>query len=168
MLKVGDYVMKSSEGVCKVDRQLMMAPYDSREEVPYYLLIPIKDGRSRVYVRAAESYSDIRPVMSAEEANALIKKIRDIAAAPIESERQREQVYKDALRSLNPERIVGIIKNMYERGLDRQRQGKKNTSVDDRYFKLAKETLYQELAFALGTELETIREMVRNYAETAS
>ncbi len=167
MLKVGEYVMKSSEGVCRVDQRLFMTPYDSSEEVPYFLLIPIRDERARVYVRAAESYTDIRPVMSAEEANALIKKIRDIAAASIESDRQREQAYKDALRSLNPERIVAIIKNMYERGLERRQQGKKNTSVDDRYFKLAKETLYQELAFALGIDPETIQERVKSYAVQA-
>ena len=39
---------------------------------------------------------------------------------------------------------------MYQRKQKRNAQGKKNTATDERYFKLAEEYLYAELAFALG------------------
>lgn len=160
MLKIGEYVMKNSEGVCRVDEEVMMQSFDSAGEVPYFLLVPIRDGRSRVYVRQADSYKDIRPVMSKLEAKKLIGQIPEIGPADIENDRAREQTYKDAIRSLDPVRIVSIIKNMYERSEERMRQGKKKTSVDDRYFKLAEETLFQELSFALKEEPEAVRRMI--------
>lgn len=164
MLKIGEYVMKNSEGICRVDEQVMLQAADNAGEVPYFLLIPIRDANSRVYVRQADSYRDIRPVMSKTEANRLIGKIPEIGPASIESDRAREQIYKDAIRSMDPVRIVGIIKNMYERSAERMRQGKKKTSVDDRYFKLAEETLFQELSFALEKEPEAVREMIEEAA----
>jgi CarD family transcriptional regulator len=164
MLKIGEYVMKNSEGVCRVDEKVMMQSYDSTGEVPYFLLVPIRDGRCRVYVPQADSYRDIRPVMSKGEAEKLIGKIPKIDPASIENDRAREQIYKDAIRSLDPVRIVSVIKNMYERSEERLRQGKKRTSVDDRYFKLAEETLFQELSFALKEEPETVRRMIEDIA----
>ena len=160
MLKIGEYVMKTSEGVCRVDEEIMMQSYDSSGEVPYFLLVPIRDGRSRVYVRRAESYKDIRPVMSCSEAKKLIGQIPKIDPADIENDRAREQTYKDAIRSMDPVRIVSVIKNMYERSEERMRQGKKKTSVDDRYFKLAEEILFQELSFALKEDPENVRRMI--------
>ena len=165
MLKIGEYVMKNSEGVCRVDERVMMQSFDSTGEVPYFLLVPIRDGRSRVYVRQADSYKDIRPVMSAGEAKKLIGQIPKIDPADIENDRAREQTYKEAIRSLDPVRIVSVIKNMYERSEERLRQGKKKTSVDDRYFKLAEETLFQELSFALKEDPEAVRSMIKKVSE---
>lgn len=166
MLKIGDYVMKNSEGVCRVDEQIMMRSYDNSGEVPYFLLVPLRDARSRVYVKQADTYTDIRPVMSKTEARSLIGQIPEIDPASIDSDRAREQIYKDAIRSLDPVRIVSVIKNMYARSEERMRQGKKRTSVDDRYFRLAEETLFQELAFALEKEPEAVRAMIKDVSNS--
>ena len=38
--------------------------------------------------------------------------------------------------------------------------GKKSLAVDDRYFKLAEDLLYSELAFAIGCEKDDIPHMI--------
>ena len=167
MLKVGDYVMKTIEGVCRVDDELMMKAYDSQVEVPFYLLVPIKDQHCRVYVQASENYEGIRPVMSAREAETFIGRIGSIDAADVESDRQREQTYKEAIRSLDPDRIVGVIKTMLAHGEERMRQGKKKTSLDDRYFKIAEEVLFQELGFALKKDTDGVRALIREATKKA-
>ena len=48
--------------------------------------------------------------------------------------------------------LVKIIKTMLLRQQKRTNQGKKSTIMDDRYFKLAEDFLYSELAFAIGKD----------------
>ena len=160
MLKVGDYVMKTVEGVCRVDEELMLKAFGSSVEVPFYMLIPIKDQQCRVYIQASENYEGIRPVMSEQEARAFIGRIPSIDATDVENDRKREQIYKEAIRSLNPDRIVSVIKTMLVHSEERVRQGKKKTSLDDRYFKIAEDVLFQELGFVLKKDAEGIRALI--------
>ena len=78
----------------------------------------------------------------------------------IENEKEREKIYKDAINSCNPQKLVGIIKNLYLRRLERTNSGKKNTVVDDRYFKLAENQLHNELSFALQVEKEQVVQII--------
>jgi CarD family transcriptional regulator len=80
----------------------------------------------------------------------------------IDNDKQREQKYKEAIHSCEPEKLVSIIKNMYNRKLIRTAQGKKNTAVDDRYFKLAENNLYTELAFAMEKDKDDMQLLITN------
>jgi len=44
--------------------------------------------------------------------------------------------------------------------LEREKSGKKNTVIDDRYFKLAENQLHSELSFALHVEKEQVVQMI--------
>lgn len=60
----------------------------------------------------------------------------------------------------NKKRLVGIIKTLYLRKQERVDAGKKNTAVDERYFKLAENHLHSELAFALQIEKANVNEII--------
>ena len=100
--------------------------------------------------------------MSKKDALELIESIKDIDEAYIENEKEREKTYKEALNSRDPKRLVGIIKTLYLRKQERVVAGKKNTAVDERYFKLAENHLHSELAFALQVDKEKVQEMILN------
>jgi CarD family transcriptional regulator len=162
MIRIGDYVVKMNEGVCRVDSELLLDSFQEKRQVPYYLLLPVANDRMRVYVPIAEEYTDLRLVMDKEEALKLIREAGGIKAAEVENDRLREQVYKDALKSLDPKQLVAVLKCMSERSEQRLRQGKKKTAVDDRYQKLAETALFQELAFVLEKRPDEIHEMFVN------
>ena len=165
MLTIGDYVVKAREGVCKVEKELPMMDYAEKQERPYYMLCPVQDVRVKIYVQVREEYGDIRPVMNKKTAVKLIEEVNDIAATRVNNEKDREQIYKDALNSGDPRALVAIIKSMYIRGKQREKQGKKITSVDERYFRLAEKALYSELGFVLGKENDEVREIIMKSAE---
>ena len=73
---------------------------------------------------------------------------------------EREKTYKDALASRDATRLISIIKTLYLRKKERSDAGKKNTAVDERYFKLAENQLHAELAFALGEEKQNIQQII--------
>ena len=160
MIRIGDYVVKMNEGVCRVDSELLLDSYQDRRQVPYYLLLPVANDRMKVYVPVAEEYSDLRLVMDKDEAQNLIRDINGIEATEVTNDKLREQIYKDALKSLDPKRLVGILKCMHDRGEARLKQGKKKTAVDDRYQKLAETALCQELGFVLKKKPDEIHEIL--------
>jgi CarD family transcriptional regulator len=75
-------------------------------------------------------------------------------------EKKRESAYKEAFRSCNPRDLVKIIKTIYARRKVRLEKGKKVTTVDEKYFRMAENNLYEELAIALSLEKSKVTEYI--------
>ena len=160
MYQIGDYVVKTGNGVCHIEdiQHLNMSDVDRNRL--YYLLIPIEDKGAKLYVPVDNENSSIRQVMSRDEAWDMIHRIPQIEEAAIENDKLREQSYKEAIRSGRPEELIRIIKHTYLRRQKRTAQGKKTTATDERYFKMAEDKLYAELAFALGKDKGDMRGII--------
>ena len=150
MYQIGDCVMKVNTGLCRITDIVHLDGIGADKNKEYYLLIPFSDEKMKIYVPVDTIIGNIRKVISDSEAWDLIEGISKIDAVHIENEKQREQKYKDALRSCEPEQWISIIKTMYFRKQKRNSQGKKNTAMDEHYFKIAEKYLYSELAHAIG------------------
>ena len=166
MFKKGDYVVKPNTGICEIEDIAMMSLTDD-DEKEYYVLQPLVDHRSKLYVSVDADRRRLRMAMNASEAADFIEKIAEIAVAKIENEKLREQSYKNAFLSNEPEELVAIIKNMHIRARERFAQGKKTTATDERYFQQAENILYNELGIALGVTKEEIKVMVSEHIQYA-
>ena len=167
MIQVGDYVVKTVEGVCRVADTVKMESYSAGTLRPYYLMVPVSDAQAKIYVPVSDSYTDIRPVMEAGEAERLIREAGRIESPGISDDRSRESVYKEAIRSGDPRKLMGIIKCMHTRKNERTRQGKKSTALDERYYRLAEHALLSELSFVLKKSGDEIRnEILASAGET--
>ena len=161
MYQVGDYIVKASNGVCKV-KAIVHPDFVSDKKKLYYLLTPVADENANLYVPIDRGEESARPVMTEKEAKELVKKIPSIDATWINNEREREHNYKDAVQSNDPERLVGIIKLIYGRKKARAEQGKKTTAVDGRYYDTAERLLYSELELAMHKNKDEILAMIRD------
>lgn len=159
MFKAGDYVVKPNSGICTIESIVSMDLTGTGEK-DYYMLHPVSDVRSVLYVTVDADSSRLRRIMTKDEAYEFIKSIENIEAAWIENDKQREQNYKAALLSNDPAQIVSMIKNMYFRTRDRLAQGKKITATDERYFQQAENVLYSELGIAIGEPADRIRDII--------
>lgn len=160
MFEIGDYVMKTSNGVCHIDdiTKINMSGVDKNKL--YYVLTPVEGKKSTLYVSVDTAPQNIRHALTSDEAMKVINEIPQIEEAWIENDKVREQQYKEAVRSGSPEALIGILKTIYSRKKQRENLGKKNTAVDERYFKQAENLLYAEIAFALGKNKEDISKIV--------
>lgn len=154
----GNYVVNSNNGVCKISDIVTMNMGNGDKE--YYVLIPIEENTAKVFIPVDIAEKRIRPAMNTDEAWRLIKEIKSVDEALIENEREREKLYKEAINSRDPKRLISIMKTLYIRRKKRLEEGKKTTSVDDRYFKLAENQLYSELAFALKVEKSELNQII--------
>lgn len=167
MYQIGEYVVKANSGLCRVEDITHLEGMSVDKKKLYYLLIPLSNEQSKLYVpvdrdRDAKGF---RKVMTEEEAWELINHISKIDEIRIDNEKQREQKYKEAVRECNPVKLVGIIKTMYFRKKKRDAQGKKTTAMDERYFRIAEEHLYEELAFALGKKKSEMCAVIKETIE---
>lgn len=160
MYEIGSYVVKANNGVCQITDILHLDLPGTDKDRLYYLLIPVESKTSKLYVPTDTAEQNLRKALNEAEAWEIIHAIPDTEAAWIANDKLREQAYKEALHSCDPTALVSIIKNLYLRKQQRFEQGKKSTATDDRYFKLAEDHLYAELAFALGKDKGEMRQII--------
>ena len=160
MFEVGDFVIKANSGICRVDDIGHLDISTANKERLYFFLTPLNEASTKLYVPTDKADSGLRRVITEEEAWKIIDAIPEIDEAWIDDDKQREQKYKEVIQSCDLEKLISIIKNMYHRKQKRTAQGKKNTSIDEHFFKLAENNLYTELAFAIGRDKEDMQEII--------
>lgn len=161
MFEKGNHVINTNNGICEIQDIVTMNMSGTAKE--YYLLVPVSEPTAKVYIPVDVAENRIRRVISKEEAWDIIKGIPSIENVWIENEKEREKIYKEALASRDPKRLISIIKTLYLRKKERSDAGKKNTAVDERYFKLAENQLHAELAFALGEPKQNIVHIIEEH-----
>lgn len=167
MYQIGDYIVKSTNGVCEI-KDIVNLDFANDYEKIYYQLMPLSDKNAKLYVPVDRIDDSMRQVMTEKEAENLIKKIPVINEMWINNEKERERIYKDAIHSNDPERLVGIIKLIYQRKKLRQEKGKKTTAVDSRYFELAESLLYSELELVMKRSRDEIYDLIKECCETSA
>lgn len=160
MYEIGDYVVKAGNGVCRVENIFHPDLPGVDKDRLYYLLIPVESSHSKLYIPVDAPAATMRKALDEQSAWDVIRGVSEIEAAWIANDKLREQAYREAIHSCDPTALISIIKNLYLRRRQRSEQGKKSTATDDRYFKLAEDTLYGELAFALCRDKSEIRQLI--------
>lgn len=159
MFEINEFVIHTTGGICQVTD---IAPLDmpgADKDRKYYFLVPIKARGSRVFV-PIDNTNAIRRVMTDEEAWELIDEIPGIEELQVDNDKIREAKYKEAIKSCDCRELIKIIKNLYSRKLKRLEEGKKSTATDDKYFKIAEDNLFSEIAFAIGKNKDEIPDVI--------
>ncbi len=164
MFNIGDFVVKPNTGICKINDIVRMS-LTGKEKKKYFELSPIEDNRAKLYVSIDADRTRLRHVMTKEETQDFIEKINEIEPVFIPNDKMREQQYKEAFKTNEPEALVAIMKNLHARSKRRLAQGKKITSTDERYSKQAEKALYSELAFALEADIREIERIITEKLE---
>lgn len=152
MLKKGDYVVYGNAGICLVEDTTHLDLAGVDKEKLYYVLQPIDEKHSKVYSPVNSKKVRIRKALDEREAQELIDEIPEIEKMEITSEKYKEESFKTAMKTCDCREWIKIIKTLYLRKQERVAQGKKITNTDEKYLRQAEESLYSELAFAMGKD----------------
>ena len=133
MFEVGEYIVYGCKGVCLIEEITHIDIPGSNKDRLYYVLAPYGDGKGKIYAPTDNEKVTMRKVITKTEAEQLIK-----------------EMYKEALKTCDYRAWISIIKTLYCRKQQRIAQGKKITSLDERYLKAAENELYSELSLTLG------------------
>ena len=152
MLKVGYYVIYQ-EQVCQIKEQKM----NEFTNLESFILVPVTDSSLKLNVPV--NNPNIKNLMTKEEIKNLIALMPSIPLIDIE-DKLLENEYKRLYHSGSKEDLIRIIKTTYKRNQDRLNNNKKISEKDNKYFTLAENLLYSEIATVFGISLEEAKEYI--------
>lgn len=167
MFEKGMMLVHPTYGVCEVVHIGKIEMKNVKDDRLYYTLVPLYDTKSKLFIPAETVNSDLRPVMSRENALKLVENLPEIEPIIVQNEKEREKLFKDMIRSGSCEDISRIIKTLYQRKKARLAAGKKAVSLDEKYLFIAREQLYGELAVSLGIEKGGVEDYIAKCIEGA-
>ena len=156
MFSVGDKIIYGENGVCTVEK---IAPLDisgaSADKLYYHLRPLIGSG---TYFAPVDSNAFMRPVISREEAEALIASIDSIEPAICTDTRFNhvDAFYKELFKQHSCEALVAIVKGL--RG--KMSEKKTKSSRAESTMKRAKDILHGELSIALGIDVNDVEDYI--------
>lgn len=168
MLTVGQTVVYGTQGVCTVKEISMLKLGKTKGE--YYALSPIDDPGSTVYVPTANEklMSKLRPVLTGEEADALITEAVREPLEWIESDAERKSACDNIVKNGDRKQLMRLVGMLYRRRELLKDQKKHFHNVDAQYLKTAERMLHGELAYALGIAVDDVADYIRSFSEVSS
>lgn len=154
MFKKGEFVVYKRDVVEIVDTKI-----NGLNQQEYYVLVPVNDESLKIDVPIDNRLGHIRPLITKDKVENLIKKILEIPI--IETNNKLiENDYKILMNDTSHESLIKIIKTTYLRNKERLDNNKKAGDKDNYYFDLAEKYLYTEIAYSLDISYEEAREYI--------
>jgi len=156
MFAVGEKIIYGENGVCTVEKIAPLGMSGSSGDKLYYHLSPLIG--SGTYFAPVDSGAFMRPVMSREQAEALILSIPGIEPAICNDNRFNhvDAFYKELFKLHTCEALVSVIKGLRLRMSERKT---KSTRVEST-MKRAKDILHGELSVALEIEFGSVEDYI--------
>jgi len=154
MYQVGDLVVYGSIGVCRVDGVSCPDP-DSNKQ--FYQLAPLYQA-GVIYTPVEPGKIPLRPVMSREDALALVDQIPSVHAE-VYRERTLQllaQRYQSTLQTGDPLQLLTLTMSVYRKRQQALEQNRRLGMVDERFGKQAERLLFGELAAALDIGIDEV------------
>ena len=149
MFEIGECIVYGINGICRVEG-IVPSPYDRTDTREYYFLVPIGSATSSIYTPVDNDRVPMRRLMTREEIDSLMQRIPDIEPLAVPVERQRRELYRTTIGSLEPDGYVRVIKAVDQRRVRLAAARKHFPMTDLEYGRLARRLLYGECAHVLG------------------
>lgn len=165
LYQVGDQIIYGSNGVCIIEEIKMIEVPHTDEEKAYYIIKPIyQECRISVPV---DTKMFIRPIISKEEALALIDSIPQIDAQPYFNTalRQLQDYYEKKLSSHDCADLIELTISLYRKKQQVLEQKRKFGAIDERYMKRAEDLLFGELSVVLDIPKNEVRSFISSRLE---
>ena len=161
MFSIGDNIIYGAEGVYTV-AEYTSSPIDKNDTRQFYVLRPVHGPVGNVIITpVGNDKVKMRAVMTRDEALAFIDKMPSIPTLTVEREKNRREVYRQALANASGEEFVSIIKTVMERREAHLKAKKRLSESDNDYEKKAKFCLHGELSISLGLPVESIDAFIK-------
>ncbi|MCR5451475.1 MAG: CarD family transcriptional regulator [Lachnospiraceae bacterium] len=156
MYEIGDYIMHESSGVCKVTDISEKALSGTGSEKLYYSLEPVFDKGAQI-ITPVESARRIRDISTKAEIKELLDEVPTISIIKEENNRARTEKFKEQMSLFEPVSLASVVKSIYLHQQMRLAAGKKAMSSDERVMEVAERRLFEEMAFALDTDIDDVK-----------
>ena len=147
MFNVDENIMYGNVGVCRIEGILGGDEIGMNTEKKYYKLYSYRE--KEIIYTPTDTNVFMRKIMTKEQIKELIRKIPSLKTIEIQSKNMKVQsdYYKTFLKNCDS---------------DRKREGKKEGTIENIFFKEAQEKLHLEIAIAFGVNIEEVPKIIEN------
>lgn len=130
-IEVGTHVLYGKMGVCLVQEQKAIKM--GKDSSLYYVLCPVSDGRSSIYVPCdnAELVARMRPLLTRDEINALLSDADEERVQWIDDRSARAALYRSVTADGDRRLLIRVICCLFRRKHERQELGKRLSAMDE-------------------------------------
>lgn len=160
MFKINDYVVYNAMGVYKVV-DIRSEKDINDQETRYYILEPAFKDNLTIKIPVHNDKVLMRGVISKDDVFSVIEAMPKTETVWINNDRERSETFKAALRTGECEKLVKLIKSLYEVKEEKNYLGKKLHKKDEDIMKAAERNLYEEFAVALDIAPEDVLPFIK-------
>ena len=150
--KIGTYVLYGKTGVCLIKEQIVMG--GGR----YYVLSPISDPRSSVYVPCdnADLVARMRPLLTREEIDSLLSDADEVKLAWLDDRNERGMLYRAVLGGGDRKELVRLLCCLMRTKQDRLAIGKRLSAMDETTLQECVRLVQEEFSMVLGIDTREV------------
>ena len=162
----GTYVVYGKVGACLVAERQTMS-FGAGEEGEYYVLNPVGDSRSSVYVPCDNPtlVGRMRPLMTREEIDRLLAGITDSSMVWPEDKNERATAFRTVVASGDRSRLLQLIRCLYQKKQEKTDTGRRLSTMDEMFLQEAMRLVEEEFAVALNLPRRQVPEYIRRRVE---
>ena len=144
--KIGTYVLYGKTGVCLVKEQTTISGGQ------YYVLSPISDARSSVYVPCDNEnlVARMRPLLTRDEIDTLLSNADEVRREWVDDRNERALLYRSITGSGDRKELIRLLACLMRRKQERVAMGKRLSSMDENVLQEGVRLVQEEFSMVLG------------------
>ena len=149
-IAIGTHVLYGKTGVCLVQEQKTVKV--GRESNTYYVLCPVSDGRSCVYVPCdnADLVARMRPLLTREEIDTLLSDADAERQPWLDDRNERAALYRTVSAEGDRRHLIRVICCLFRKKHERQELGKRLSTMDDAALQECMRLIDEEFSMVLN------------------
>lgn len=159
MYQIGEYIMYSNSGVCKV-LDICTLPHSNNETDLCYMLQPAFDNKSKIYIPVSSDKVFMRRIYTKPEVKKFIESMAKLKPFWIDDKKERQIKFKETLKSHDTKNCMRILKGFYLEKQAKSADGKALSNSDNILFSFAEKQLFGEFAVALQIPIESMAKYI--------
>ena len=157
---IGSYVLYGKTGVCQIKEQKSVVM--GRERNEYYVLSPVSDVRSMVFVPCDNEVlvAKMCPLLSREEIDLLLSDADSDRLEWIDDRPQRINFYRTVTCGNDRRMLIRLICCLFRKKQEREEQGKRLSSMDEITLKECMRLIDEEFSMVLDIPRSQVMEYI--------
>ena len=165
MWKTGDHVVHRRDGVCRIAAIEDLTLTDDGPKT-YYILTPVYENSSRLYVPFDRADQILRDVLTKEEIEAMILGLKESGPDHwISDEKTRQRTLSETVKSCSEESLLKMVSTLFVKKMEQTEQGRKFHAADEHLLNEGEKMINREFAFVLGIEPDDVPDYVGKQME---
>lgn len=162
MFKVGEVVLYSTSGVCRVS-EITEKSFGSFS-AKYYVLTPLMQKASTVFVPTQNDKltKKMHPILSKNDYESVFSSVKENGFARTQTENERQQKFLEIIESGSREDLICMILDLREIEKEQTENSKRLHISDERLLNSLEGILFDELCFVFEIQREDANEFLIN------